>query len=65
MHGNLYQKIKIQNQIESKIKEELEEILTQLEKTKTEITIEIMLWIMRRQMFIDENKRVAMLLQIK
>ena len=47
--------------IESKIKEEMEEILTQPEKTKTEIAIEIMLWIMRRQMFIDGNKRVAML----
>ena len=31
------------------------------EKTKTEIALEIMLWIMRRQMFIDGNKRVAML----
>ena len=30
-------------------------------KTKTEIAIEIMLWIMRRYMFIDGNKRVAML----
>ena len=42
--------------IESKIKEEMEEILTQPEKTKTEIAIEIMLWIMRRQMFIDEDE---------
>ncbi|MBQ8472815.1 MAG: Fic family protein [Bacilli bacterium] len=47
--------------IESKIKEELEEILNQDNKTKTEIAIEIMLWVMRRQMFIDGNKRVAML----
>lgn len=47
--------------IESQIKEELEELLDQPEKTKTEIAIEIMLWIMRRQMFIDGNKRVAML----
>ena len=47
--------------IESQIKEELDEILNQKEKTKTEIAIEIMLWIMRRQMFIDGNKRVAML----
>lgn len=47
--------------IESQIKEELERYLNQPEKTKTEIAIEIMLWIMRRQMFIDGNKRVAML----
>ena len=47
--------------IESKIKEELEEVLNQKEKTKTEIAIEVMLWIMRMQMFIDGNKRVAML----
>lgn len=47
--------------IESQIKEELENILNQPEKTKTEISIEIMLWVMRRQMFIDGNKRVAML----
>lgn len=43
------------------IKEELDELLKQKDKTKTEIAIEIMLWIMRRQMFIDGNKRVAML----
>ena len=43
------------------IKEELEQLLNQPEKTKTEIAIEVMLWIMRRQMFIDGNKRVAML----
>lgn len=47
--------------IESQIKEELEKLLSQPEKSKTEIAIEIMLWIMRRQMFIDGNKRVAML----
>lgn len=47
--------------IESQIKEELDGLLNQSEKTKTEISIEIMLWIMRRQMFIDGNKRVAML----
>lgn len=47
--------------IESQIKEELETMLNQPEKTKTEIAIEIMLWIMRRQMFIDGNKRVGML----
>ena len=47
--------------IETKIKEELEEILSNKEKTKTEIAIEIMLYIMKRQMFIDGNKRVAML----
>ena len=47
--------------IESQIKEELEGLLNQSEKTKTETAIDIMLWIMRRQMFIDGNKRVAML----
>lgn len=47
--------------IESQIKEELVEILNQEEKIKTEIAIESMLYIMRRQMFIDGNKRVAML----
>ncbi|UKI26313.1 MAG: Fic family protein [Bacilli bacterium] len=47
--------------IESQIKEELLELLNQKEKTKTEIAIEVMLYIMRRQMFIDGNKRVAML----
>jgi prophage maintenance system killer protein len=47
--------------IESQIKEELVALLNQPEKTKTEISIEIMLWVMRRQMFIDGNKRVAML----
>lgn len=51
--------------IESQIKEELESLLNQPEKTKTEIAIEIMLWIMRRQMFIDGNKRVAMLFSNK
>ena len=47
--------------IESQIKEELENLLNQSEKTKTEIAIEVMLWIMRRQMLIDGNKRVGML----
>ena len=47
--------------IESQIKEELMEIINQEEKTKTEVAIQIMLYIMRRQMFIDGNKRVAML----
>ena len=47
--------------IESQIKEELERLLNQPEKNKTEIAIEIMLWVMRRQMFIDGNKRVGML----
>ena len=47
--------------IESQIKEELEKLLNQSEKTKTEIAIETMLWIMRRQMFIDGNKRIGML----
>lgn len=46
---------------ETKIKEELEEILNQSDKTKTEISIEVMLFVMRKQMFIDGNKRVAML----
>ena len=47
--------------IESKIKEELEIIFNDSLKSKTEIAIETMLYIMRRQMFIDGNKRVAML----
>lgn len=47
--------------IESQIKEELNELLEQTEKSKTEIAIEVMLWIMRRQMFLDGNKRVGML----
>lgn len=51
-----------QFQSESQIREELESILLQENvKSKTEIAIELMLWIMRRQMFIDGNKRVAML----
>ncbi len=54
-------KWKPQFPIESQIKEELEDLLNQSEKTKTEIAIEIMLSVMRRQMFIDGNKRVAML----
>ena len=47
--------------IESQIKEELETLLNQENKTKTEIAIEIMLSLMRRQIFIDGNKRVSML----
>lgn len=47
--------------IESQIIEELNNLLNQEEKSKTEIAIEVMLYIMRRQMFIDGNKRVAML----
>jgi len=47
--------------IESQIKEELNNLLNQIDKSKTEIAIEVMLWIMRRQMFLDGNKRVAML----
>lgn len=47
--------------VESQIKEELEQLQNQPEKSKTEIAIEVMLWIMRRQMFIDGNKRVGML----
>lgn len=54
-------KRKPQFPIDSQIKEELEELLNQPEKTKTEIAIEMMLSVMRRQMFIDGNKRVAML----
>ena len=50
---------------ESKIKEDLEEILNQKEISETEIAIDIMLYIMRSQMFIDGNKRVAMLLANK
>lgn len=45
--------------IESKIKEELEELLKI--KNETERAITIMLWGMRRQMFIDGNKRTSML----
>lgn len=47
--------------VESQIKEELEQLLNQPEKSKTEIAIEVMLWIMRRQMFKGGNKRVGML----
>ena len=47
--------------IESQIKEELGSLLNEPNKTKTEIAIEVMLWITRRQMFIDGNKRVGML----
>ena len=46
---------------ESDIKDELTQILNQPEKTKTEIALDVMLYIMRKQMFIDGNKRVAML----
>lgn len=51
--------------IESKIKEELADILNNKEITKTELAINIMLWIMRSQMFIDGNKRTAMLVANK
>lgn len=47
--------------IESKIKEGLDEVLSQVGKSKTLIAIDVMLYIMRSQMFIDGNKRVAML----
>ena len=47
--------------IESQIIEELNSLLNQEDKSKTEIAIEVMLYIMRRQMFIVGNKRVAML----
>lgn len=50
--------------IESKIKEELEELLNS-DNSKTELAINIMLWIMRSQMFIDGNKRTAMLVANK
>lgn len=47
--------------IESKVKEDLENVLSQKDKSKTEIAIEVMLFIMRSQVFIDGNKRVGML----
>ncbi len=47
--------------IESKIKEGLDEVLSQVGKSKTLIAMDVMLYIMRSQMFIDGNKRVAML----
>lgn len=47
--------------IESKIKEGLDEVLSQVGKSKTLIAIDVMLYIMRSRMFIDGNKRVAML----
>ncbi len=50
---------------ESQIKEELSEILSNNDKSKTEIALDAMLYIMRRQMFIDGNKRVGMLLEVK
>lgn len=45
--------------IESQIKEELDEFLEIQNPTERAITI--MLWAMRRQMFLDGNKRTAML----
>lgn len=45
--------------IESQIKEELEELLKI--ENETERAITIMLWAMRRQKFLDGNKRTAML----
>ncbi len=51
--------------IETKIKEELEELLNNNEISKTEQAINVMLWVMRRQMFIDGNKRTAMLIANK
>lgn len=51
--------------IETKIKEELEELLSNNEISKTEQAINVMLWVMRRQMFIDGNKRTAMLIANK
>ena len=49
--------------IESQIKEELEETLKIL--NPTERAIKVMLWGMRRQMFLDGNKRTSMLLANK
>lgn len=49
--------------IESQIKEELEEVLKIL--NPTERAIKVMLWGMRRQMFLDGNKRTSMLLANK
>ncbi len=51
--------------LETKIKEELEELLSNNEISKTEQAINVMLWVMRRQMFIDGNKRTAMLIANK
>lgn len=51
--------------LETKIKEELEELLNNNEISKTEQAINVMLWVMRRQMFIDGNKRTAMLIANK
>jgi len=45
--------------IESQIREELEEVLTI--KSKTAKAITLMLYLMRKQMFVDGNKRTAML----
>ena len=47
------------------IKEELSEILSNNDKSKTKIALDAMLYIMRRQMFLDGNKRVGMLLEVK
>ena len=49
--------------IESQIKEELEALLKIENETDRAITI--MLWAMRRQMFLDGNKRTAMLIANK
>ena len=49
----------------NQIKEELSEILSNNDKSKTEIALDAMLYIMRKQMFIDGNKRVGMLLEVK
>lgn len=43
------------------IRENLDKLLAQTGKSTTEIAIEVMLYVMRTQMFIDGNKRVAML----
>ena len=49
--------------IESKIKEEIADITTIPETTDRAITL--MLWVMRRQMFLDDNKRAAQLIANK
>lgn len=56
-------KWKPQFPIESQIKEELDEILSI--GNPTERAIEIMIWGMKRQMFLDGNKRVSMLIANK
>lgn len=45
---------------QTKVEEELNTLLSQT-KSKTEIAIEVMLTLMRMQLFVDGNKRVAML----